>query len=431
MALNKDCVVIGLAGPFGSGCSTSAKIMKDYLGYSILSISSFIREELRSAGNEAPTREQLQAKGNEIRNSKKNPGALIEFAINKLEAETADYKKLVVDGIRNVGEIELLRHHFGRRFYLVALECSASERWERLKPTYGDTPAGLDTFTRDNENDRDQENSFGQQVALCVDSADALIINDNEVPTTLLRKKLTDILNVLTGDVPRFATADENLMNFAYSASHASKCLKRQVGAIVVVAPPEQMGHVVGQGFNDNPMPTAPCVDEPRYGATDTQSGRCYRDIVRQESFSSLVTKKARCPQCGTVIGKVADEPPWNCVACGTNLERCFWPERAMTLCTAIHAEVAALLSAGERAHGATLYTTTFPCFQCAEKIIQCGIRNIVFTEPYPDIRAGERLEIAHIAVRRFEGVRSGRFDEIFSRARPYIAAQRRAIQQG
>jgi len=99
-----------------------------------------------------------------------------------------------------------------------------------------------------------------------------------------------------------------------------------------------------------------------------------------------------------------------------------------MSFCTAVHAEVAAILSAGTRANGSTLYTTTFPCFQCAEKLLQAGIKAVIFTEPYPDVRAAERFEIAKIKVDRFEGIRSGRFDEIFARARPYVAAQRRAM---
>ncbi|MCZ7626808.1 MAG: deaminase [Candidatus Methylomirabilis sp.] len=187
-------------------------------------------------------------------------------------------------------------------------------------------------------------------------------------------------------------------------------------------------GEVVGQGFNENPSVTMPCVEEPGYGADlkNGVPGRCYRDIVRYDSYRTLANQRARCPNCGRAIAEPrTEEPPWKCVCCGSNLEKYFWPERAMSRCTAIHAEVAALLIAGLRARGATLYTTTFPCFQCAEKITQAGVGSIVFNEVYPDIRAADRLKIANIEVTRFEGIRSGRFDEIFSRARPYIARQR------
>jgi deoxycytidylate deaminase len=210
-------------------------------------------------------------------------------------------------------------------------------------------------------------------------------------------------------------------MNVAYSTAHGSKCLKRQVGAVVVDAVPGRMGEIVGQGFNDNPLGTAACVEEREYGA-DPQTGklgRCYRDIVRYESFVSLGEQGARCPKCGEELRTPDNkQPPWRCNNCAVDLERYFWPERAMTLCTAIHAEVAALSNAGRLAKGATLYTTTFPCFQCAERIAHAVIRYIVFTEPYPDVRAAHRLEVAGIEVIRFEGVRSRRFDEIFGNAR-------------
>ena len=215
-----------------------------------------------------------------------------------------------------------------------------------------------------------------------------------------LSKKLLEYLDLVSGETPRYAKPPEILMNLAYSAAHGSKCLKRQVGAVLVAAPPNVMGEVVGQGFNENPIGTHACVEEPRYGAKPKANtpGACYRDIVRQQGFVKLAALKRHCPECGEIIrGPITPLPPWRCKSCGVDLEEFFWPERAMTLCTAVHAEVAAVLAAGSRARGTTLYTTTFPCFQCSEKIAQAGVKHIVFTEPYPDIRAAERLEIAGI----------------------------------
>lgn len=433
MGIARDAIVIALTGPFGSGCSTAAQILSDHAGYKALRLSELIVKEWRRLhGRKRPKRGDLQALGNSIRRDVQDPGALAHMAIESLEAGDGEIAHIVIDGIRNVGEIETLRERFGHNFYLVALECPTSERFERLAAIYKGGEKGLAQFTRDNEADRDQENSFGQQVALCVDLADVLVINNNDVTLTSLRKKLLEYVNVITGEKPRYATATETLMNFAYSAAHGSKCLKRQVGAVIVAAPPGAMGDVIGQGFNENPRPTLPCVEEPKYGADMTHliPGRCYRDIVRHESLAGLSREKVKCPSCGARMETPSEDPPWECSRCGVNLETYFWPERAMTFCTAIHAEVAALLAAGREAHGATLYTTTYPCFQCAEKITQVGISAIVFTEPYPDVRAAERLDIAGIDTIRFEGVRSGRFDEIFSRARPYISEQRRATRE-
>ena len=104
-----------------------------------------------------------------------------------------------------------------------------------------------------------------------------------------------------------------------------------------------------------------------------------------------------------------------------------------MTLCTAVHAEVAAVTGqrgAPERAERRCI-RQPFPCFQCSEKIAQAGVKNIVFTEPYPDIRAAERLEIAGIEIERFEGIRSSCFDEIFLGHDPYISEQQQVIAAG
>lgn len=431
VALSSRCTAIGLTGPFGSGCSTASGLLVEHLGYKCLRLSDIVRDEWgrRRPGRE-PERADLQEMGNRLRREERDPGALAHLAVERLEDFDETLGRVVFDGIRNVGEVEALRERFGHSFYLIALECPASDRFERLGRIYGTGQRGLDRFSKDNENDRDQENPYGQQVALCVDLADVLLVNDNDVTQTELKKKLYDYVNLVTGDIPRYATPTEVLMNFAYSAAHGSKCLKRQVGAVIVDAPAGVMGDVVGQGFNENPRNTRPCVHEPEYGFIDgSASGRCYRDIVRHSSFSDLARNGARCPGCGSFMQEPADEPPWRCHECEVDLEKFFWPERAMTLCTAIHAEVAALLAAGSAARGATLYTTTYPCFQCAEKIAQGGVAAIVFTEPYADVRATERLRLAQIETIRFEGVRSGRFDEIFSRARPYIAAQRRATR--
>ncbi|WP_376753424.1 deaminase [Candidatus Nitrospira allomarina] len=52
----------------------------------------------------------------------------------------------------------------------------------------------------------------------------------------------------------------------------------------------------------------------------------------------------------------------------------------------ATHAEMEALLSAARRGisiKDCTLYTTTFPCHDCARHIVASGIRKVVYIEPY------------------------------------------------
>ena len=306
-----------------------------------------------------------------------NLAILAELAQRSLEEDKDEHSRIVIDGIRNISEIEFLSDVFGNRFYLFALECPQSNRWERLQPSYERQNLGINDFLRDDRRDRNEELDYGQQVQLCVDQADVLIDNSDDVSRTELREKLVDYAELVLGLKYRFARPIEIYMNVAYSASHGSKCIKRQVGAVLINADPNVVGEVIGQGFNENPINTHPCIEEPRYGANLKAQipGRCYRDIVRQDAFVQLSEKGIRCPRCGEKIELIkAQGPPWSCAKCKGDLEEHFWPERAMTFCTAVHAEVAAILSAAGRAKKATLYTTTFPCFQCAEKIAQSGI---------------------------------------------------------
>ena len=59
----------------------------------------------------------------------------------------------------------------------------------------------------------------------------------------------------------------------------------------------------------------------------------------------------------------------------------------------AVHAEMAAIVEAAVRGvpiRGGTLYTTTFPCHECARHIIAAGIARVVFIEPYPKSLAAQ-----------------------------------------
>lgn len=165
------------------------------------------------------------------------------------------------------------------------------------------------------------------------------------------------------------------------------------------------------------PLGTSPCVEEKLY------DGQCFRDRIRNDKFKQLAVQTAKCPECGAVLA-VKEGPPWRCENCvkqgkKKSLEEFFFPDRAMNWCTAIHAEVWAILAAGDRARGGILYTTTFPCFQCAEKISQTKIKKVIFTEAYPDALGAERFSLAGIELAQYEGVRSTSFERIFSPTKP------------
>ncbi len=68
------------------------------------------------------------------------------------------------------------------------------------------------------------------------------------------------------------------------------------------------------------------------------------------------------------------------------------------------HAEANAIVSASESLVGHTLYTTLFPCNECAKLIIQSGIKTVVSSHPDND-----RWSEAHkIALQMFEEAQIG-----------------------
>ncbi len=76
-------------------------------------------------------------------------------------------------------------------------------------------------------------------------------------------------------------------------------------------------------------------------------------------------------------------------------------------ICRGLHAEQNAIIQAaryGTNIMGASIYVTTQPCVTCAKMIINAGIEEIVYQNPYPDELSMSMLEEAGIKLRVFEG---------------------------
>jgi len=68
--------------------------------------------------------------------------------------------------------------------------------------------------------------------------------------------------------------------------------------------------------------------------------------------------------------------------------------------CTAVHAEQNALLQAGNRSRGSTLYVNAFPCKICARMIVNSGIASVVISGEYTDKDGLKTLDDAGIDVK-------------------------------
>ena len=115
--------IIGITGAFGSGKSTAAAIIESQ-GYKKIYLSSFLEQEALEKALPM-TRKTLQDLGNQIR-ERKGPGELMRMALKSVAKE----ERVVIDGLRNLGEVEELKKHGG---YLLAIVADRKVRYERLR----------------------------------------------------------------------------------------------------------------------------------------------------------------------------------------------------------------------------------------------------------------------------------------------------------
>lgn len=150
-------------------------------------------------------------------------------------------------------------------------------------------------------------------------------------------------------------TWDSYFMRLADLAALRSNCMKRRVGCVIV-----RENRVVATGYNGTPR-----------NLTNCNEGGCPRCNSGQGSGSSLST------------------------------------------CLCLHAEENALLEAGrDRISGqSVLYCNTCPCLTCTIKIVQSGIREVVYAQSYSMDELSKRVfSEAGVTLRQFEPVMEGIF---------------------
>jgi len=165
--------VIGLTGPIASGKDIVSKFLINK-GYTYYSLSQVVRDEANSR-NIKNDREQLQNLGNFLREKYGN-GVLANKIIDKLDLS----KNIIIDGIRNPGEVDSLRKI--KNFILVGVNASKDTRFERLlKRNKISDPKTYKEFLRLEARDRgENEPLCGQQVEECLKKADIILANEFE-----------------------------------------------------------------------------------------------------------------------------------------------------------------------------------------------------------------------------------------------------------
>lgn len=345
----------------------------------------------------------------------------------------------ILRSLKTPDEVETLRAVYGNRFVLVAAYSPLNARREHLREEIRRSRHNNDPTTWSHQpqdlikRDWDEEIAGGQDVMATFQQADFFI---NAVDAETACKHIVRTLEVLFGHPFRTPTRDEFGLFAAQGAALKSAELGRQVGAAIC----SPAGAVISLGTNEVPKygggshweedPADQDNREYQFGKRDTNrkqqeqlgddvvqhiTEHLEKEIAASSGQDALDQVQPSLSKLGEYFKQALDQGPLRDL---TEFGR------------AVHAEMDALLDAARRGvsvDSATLYTTTFPCHNCARHIVAAGIERVVYVSPYAKSKAEELhpdslviapAEIAdRVSFEPFVGVAPRRYLAVFDAA--------------
>jgi len=122
-------LIIGAIGPIGSGKDTILQIIFENFDCEIISIGDIVRELTKERGLGC-TRENLQQTSLMYFNKYGRdffPKKVIEII------EKNGYENVCISGIRTCRDVEVLKNHYGSKFFLIDIRADKNIRFNRLK----------------------------------------------------------------------------------------------------------------------------------------------------------------------------------------------------------------------------------------------------------------------------------------------------------
>ncbi|NTU73645.1 hypothetical protein HGB07_05790 [Candidatus Roizmanbacteria bacterium] len=435
-------LVIGLSGPYGSGCSSLAeeleKIINDWPGCRCcrIQVSDLIKYYykllIKPDAIEPKTgperREYLQNAGNFLRKKRSDiigiavaseafdKGEEIEQPKNIDEVGTIVF---IVDSLKNTNDLKSLRHIFKDEFYFCFVTANDEIRWKRMRDYKYWKEDEKNKFLEIDDRDSDEAAHYpdikdeGQQVKELAAYADYYFINN--VTREELHESAYRMVCLIFGLGINQPTIDEKSMHLAFSSANQSACLSRQVGAAIFT----KEGNILSIGHNDVPKAKGGLysVEDGDHDNRCMNIGdrRCMNFIHKEKRFRRLSADlsnslakffsdqlsdseaKSQIVEALTQLndeikedGNTALTPSIKGLAykiVSNVVEKSDFKD-ATEYCRAVHAEMDALLSVCRNLSGstlgATMYVTTQPCHNCAKHLIAAGVERVVYIEPYP-----------------------------------------------
>ncbi len=394
----KGEVVIGLVGPVGTDFDRVVAILKNWLTaakYDVkeIRVSKQIIAQL-IVRSETPSGEferisWAMTDGDKAREKSGDNSILALGAASRIaamrdvddkETPPAPRRAYIINSLKHPDEVFRLREIYPLGFYVVGIHSDEDHRkWVFTKP--GPRKMTAEEAARLMLRDENEHLPYGQRLIDTFHLSDffvRLIGDDVRVENEFGR-----LLEILFGDPYKTPTFDEYAMFLAFASSLRSADMSRQVGAVIA-----KDHEIISTGANDCPT-FGGGLYWPEYNPDknierieDKPAGRDYKrgkdlNKAEQQEIISQILDSAQKKKLDTV--KLSEVLQASRITELTEFGR------------AVHAEMEALLACsrkGVSTKGATLYTTTFPCHNCAKHIIAAGIHRVVYIEPYEKSKA-------------------------------------------
>jgi len=283
----------------------------------------------------------------------------------------------IVNSLKHPDEVTRLRNTYTDGFYLIGVHSDEKRRLDYLTKDKGIDESDAKKLVK---RDSDEIEGHGQHTRDTFHLADFFVHLDSDLDK--LKKSLWRIMDLIFCNPYITPNFNEYAMFMAFASALRSADLSRQIGAVI-----GRNNEIIATGANDCPRAGGglywPEYDIKTHEYRDAPKGR---DHVRGHD-SNKTEQRNIIQQILNDLEESTDK---------TDVERALWrsPIRDITeYGRAVHAEMEALLFCARNAvdtRSATLYTTTFPCHNCAKHIIAAGIRRVVYVEPYPKSKAFE-----------------------------------------
>lgn len=326
---------------------------------------------------------------------------LLIKAFRKIAKEEKKSCYIVIDSLKNPFEILFFKERYSA-YYTFSIHAKDEVIYERVSKEDIDIKAIHRKEMNEDEKGKqkgslDSKKDFNSQnVIECIQRSDIYIDNNKDKKDTLY-KQLFKYLSLIVHPGLITPSKDEMIMQLALNAKFNSGCISRQVGAVVL----NKFDSVKAIGWNEVPEGQMPCLLRSHSELLNNTSlidySKYEKNTVRvNDNFRYIFSNKnSKHPDNEY---NESNKKGLNDSFCFKSIQNEIDDNKNQVYTRSLHAEENAFLQASKYGNseiiGGQLFTTASPCFLCAKKAYQLGIKRIVYIEAYPDISNEQVFDI-------------------------------------